>query len=77
MPATTTRKYSIRGFHCSGCADNLGKSLRKLEGVIKADADYDHAMVEVRFDPERVTDADIGEQIHAAGFESVGNDPEG
>ncbi len=77
MAATTTRKYSIRGFHCSGCADNLGKSLGRLEGVIKADADYNQAVVEVRFDPKRVTDDDINEQIHMAGFERVGIDPEG
>ncbi len=55
----------------------MGKSLRRLEGVIKADADYDGAVVEVRFDPDRVTERDIDEQIRAAGFEPVGVGPEG
>ena len=72
MATTTTRQYRIRGFHCSGCADNLGSSLTRLEGVIKADADYDQATVEVRFDPERVSDDDIHTQIRASGFEPVG-----
>ena len=72
MATTTTRQYRISGFHCSGCADNLGSSLARLEGVVKADADYDHATVEVRFDPERVSDDDIHSQIRASGFEPVG-----
>lgn len=71
MATTTTKKYQIRGFHCSGCADNLGTSLARLEGVIKAEADYDRATVEVRFDPDRVGDDDIHSQIRAAGFEPV------
>ena len=74
MATTTTRQYQIRGFHCSGCADNLGRSLLRLEGVVKADPDYDQAMVEVRLDPERVSDDDIHIQIRASGFEPIGAD---
>jgi copper chaperone CopZ len=76
MATTTTRQYQIRGFHCSGCADNLGRSLARLEGVVKADADYDQALVEVRFDPERVSDDDVHTQIRASGFEPVVTDVE-
>jgi len=73
--ATTTKKYRIGGFHCSGCADNLGGSLARLEGVIRAEADYDQAIVEVRFDPERISDDDIHTRIRASGFEPVGTEP--
>jgi copper chaperone CopZ len=69
MATTTTKQYQIRGFHCSGCADNLGRALAGLDGVIKADADYDQAVVRVRFDPERVGDDAIHTQIRASGFE--------
>jgi Cu2+-exporting ATPase len=74
MATATTKQYRIRGFHCSGCADNLGRSLARLEGVVKADADYDQAIVEVRFDTERVSDHDIHAQIRATGFEPVGTE---
>jgi copper chaperone CopZ len=76
MATTTTRQYQIRGLHCSGCAGNLGRSLARLEGVVKADADYDQALVEVRFDPERVSDDDVHTQIRASGFEPVVTDVE-
>lgn len=71
MSTTSTKQYEIRGFHCSGCADNLGRTLSRMEGVIRADADYDRAVVEVRFDPERVGETDIHGQIRSAGFEPV------
>ncbi len=71
MTTATTKTFSIRGFHCSGCADNLGRSLRRHEGVIKAEADYDRARVDVRYDPERVSEDDLRRQITLAGFEAV------
>lgn len=69
MSTVVTKSYSVSGFHCSGCADNLGAGLRKVEGVIRADADFDQAVVEVRLDPARVTDEDVAAAIRAAGFE--------
>ncbi len=69
MTAIRTTIYPVRGFHCSGCADNLGASLSRIEGVIKAGADFDTAQVEVRFDPARVSDDEVREGIRAAGFE--------
>ena len=76
MATTTTKQYQIRGFHCTGCADNLGRSLNGLEGVVRAEADYDQAIVEVRFDPERVSDDDIHTRIRASGYEPVGTEPQ-
>ncbi|CAN5158079.1 hypothetical protein BH20ACT9_BH20ACT9_03060 [soil metagenome] len=40
-----------------------------MEGVIKADAEYGTGQVQVRFDPSRVSEADIHVGIRAAGFE--------
>ncbi len=69
MAAIRANSYPVRGFHCSGCADNLGVSLSRIGGVIKAEADFDTAQVEVRFDPARVSDEEVREGIRAAGFE--------
>jgi copper chaperone CopZ len=71
MATATEKTMGIKGFHCSGCANNLSKSLASLEGVIKAQADFDSAQVKVRFDPERVTEEDVRDQIRATGFEPV------
>lgn len=69
MAAVQTTTYPVAGFHCTGCADNLGRSLGRIEGVIKAVADFEAGHVEVRFDPGRVSDEDLREGIRSAGFE--------
>lgn len=66
---TAISKFTVRGFHCSGCSDNLGSTLNNLDGVIRARADYEDGRVEVRFDPDRVSEDDVREQIRASGFE--------
>ena len=71
MASTTTATLDVRGFHCSGCSDNLSKALSNLDGVIRARASFDDANVEVRFDAERVTEQDLRDQIAKSGFEAV------
>ncbi len=71
MAAAIETTMGIEGFHCSGCANNLSKNLNGLEGVIKAVADFEAAKVDVRYDPERVTEEDLKDQIRATGFEPV------
>jgi len=68
---TTSKTFNIKGFHCSGCADNVSRALGNQEGVIKVDADYEQAQVEVRFDSDRITEDSIIDQISQAGFETV------
>ena len=61
----------VRSLHCSGCAGNAGKALLRLDGAIRANADSATGRVEVRCDPERVTEAGLRDRIRAAGFEPL------
>jgi mercuric ion transport protein len=70
MATATTMTFTVRGFHCSGCADNVQTALSNLEGVIRVKADFDDSQVEVRFDPDRATETDIRDQITASGFQA-------
>ena len=69
MATATWKTFTVKGFHCSGCSDNLGTALNNLDGVIRANADYEEGRVEVRFDSERVTEEDVKTQIRASGFD--------
>lgn len=69
MATAISKTFTVRGFHCSGCSDNLGSALSNLDGVIRARADYEKGRVEVRFDPDWVSEDDMLEQIRASGFE--------
>ncbi|MFQ5524108.1 MAG: heavy-metal-associated domain-containing protein [Acidimicrobiia bacterium] len=71
MATAIETTMQIEGFHCSGCANNLSRNLNSLEGVIKAEADFDSAKVEVRYDPDQITEDDLKHQIRATGFEPV------
>lgn len=71
MANTTEKIFEVRGFHCTGCADNVGRALLTLEGVIRAHADYETGRVKVRFDSDRVTEEAIRERIRSAGFDPV------
>lgn len=69
MATAMTKTFKVSGFHCSGCSKNLGAALSNLEGVIRARAEFKSGNVEVRFDPDRVSEDDLRREIHALGFE--------
>ena len=43
--------------------------MNNLDGVIRALADFEAGQVDVRFDPDRVTEDDVKAQIRASGFD--------
>lgn len=59
----------VEGMDCSGCANRLGTALGRLDGVVKAKADHRAGQVDVRLDPDRVSEDQIKERIRAAGFD--------
>lgn len=70
MTTATSKTFTVRGFHCSGCAENLSSALGNLDGVIRARADFEDGQLEVRFDAERVTEDDVRDRITATGFQA-------
>ena len=67
MATDTTLK--VEGMDCAGCEGGLSSALTRLEGVIRAKAD--HKAVEVRFDPDRVSEEDIRQRIRSTGYETA------
>lgn len=60
----------VEGMDCAACERRLGAALTRLKGVITAKADHRAARVDVRFDPDRVSEQDIRQRIRAAGFDA-------
>lgn len=69
MGSVDTATIAVAGMHCGGCANTLGSSLGRLDGVVRAEADVGRGEVMVRFDPDRVTLAQLQDGIRAAGFD--------
>lgn len=66
----TESTIKVTGMDCTGCENRVKTAVSRLEGVIRADADFRRGQVDVRFDPERLSEDDIKERIRAAGYES-------
>lgn len=52
---TRVVRLRIEGMTCGGCAISARIVLERLDGVEKADIDYEHALATVRYDDTRVT----------------------
>lgn len=61
----------IRGMTCEACETHIEVPLRKLTGVISADADYKKHNVTVIYDSAQVTVEKIKETILATGYELI------
>lgn len=69
--AKKTVVLNVRGMTCDACETHIEVPLRKLQGVISADADYKKHNVTVVYDPAHVTVEKIKEAITATGYELI------
>ena len=59
----------VRGMSCAGCAVNIQKNLRELEGVEKADVNFATSLATVIFDPRVVSPAEFASRIREIGYD--------
>lgn len=64
----------IEGMSCSSCELRIENSLKKLEGISEAKADYAKSMAYVTFDADKITVRDIKHAIEKAGYEAFEHD---
>ena len=69
--AKKTVVLKVRGMTCEGCEAHIEVPLRKLRGVISADADYKQHNVTVVYDSAQTTVEKIKEAITATGYELI------
>lgn len=65
----TEKTLDVRGMDCTGCENRVQTALKRLEGVIRADADYRTGRVSVRFDEGRLSEDDVKERLRAGGYQ--------
>jgi copper chaperone CopZ len=64
----TQTTLQIAGMDCSHCAQRLGQSLERLDGVINAEID-EAGTATVRYDDNRLSEDELGERVRAVGFD--------
>ncbi|MBI2074973.1 MAG: heavy-metal-associated domain-containing protein [Candidatus Levybacteria bacterium] len=67
----TKKIFSIKGMHCSSCAINIDGELEDTDGVIESNTSYAKQQTEVKFNEEKIADADIIGIIKKLGYTAV------
>ncbi len=60
--------YHVKGFSCVTCAVGLDAMLQKQKGVKWSQSTYPQGVVTIKFDPKRITDAELRTFIGNMGF---------
>lgn len=61
----------ITGMTCAACATRIEKGLNKLDGVDQATVNLALEKSTVRYDPSKITEADLQKKVHDLGYEVV------
>lgn len=59
---------AVEGMTCEGCATQINEELKKLKGVIFAEASYKNKNVKVVYNPNQVTLEQIKKAINELGY---------
>ena len=68
--ASKTVVIDVEGMTCEGCAAHINETLKKLNGVVSAEADYPKKNVKVVFNPKQITLAQIKKAIVEIGYKA-------
>ena len=61
---------AIKGMTCGGCASSVESAVKQVLGIISAQVSLEKAELDVEFDANKVTLADIRETVEKAGFQT-------
>ena len=62
--------FQIKGMSCTGCAMRLARVIGKMDGVARADVDFETNRLQVEYDAGRTDLVKIADQAEAIGFDA-------
>jgi Cd2+/Zn2+-exporting ATPase len=68
-----TEDLQLEGFHCADCADTIEKTVVKLGGVQKVQANFTSGRVKIEYDPLRVARCDLVRSVEKIGYRVSGD----
>ena len=63
--------YKIKGMHCASCASIIEKTLKKVEGVSLAEANYGNESVRLSFDENKINVENLSKKIEPFGYSLI------
>ena len=67
------RTFAIEGMTCASCAQTVEKAAQKLPGVKVANVNLATEKMNIQFDEEAVSEADIQKAVSAVGYTALSN----
>ncbi|MFP4511097.1 MAG: heavy metal translocating P-type ATPase [Spirochaetaceae bacterium] len=71
---TQSQMYPVRGMSCASCVASVESMLRSMDGIETAQVNFATEKVKVVYDPQKVTEEQMAEQIKQIGYEMVTHD---
>jgi mercuric ion transport protein len=68
--ANKTAIIEVEGMTCEGCAVHINETLKKLKGVVSAEANYPQKNVKVVYNPKQITLEQIKKAIDEIGYKA-------
>lgn len=60
-------QFTVKGMSCTGCEERVSNAAKRVEGVLRVDADHETGNVKVTADED--SEDDIRQAIHDAGYD--------
>ena len=68
--ANKTVVIDVEGMTCEGCSMTINQTLRKMRGIVSAEASFKDKNVKVVYDPQQITLAEIKQAINTLGYKA-------
>ena len=68
---TKKQTFPVLGMHCAGCANNVERTVRKLDGTIEASVNFASNTLSVSYETSKLTPQKIRAAVQAAGYDLI------
>jgi copper chaperone CopZ len=69
--ASKTVSLRVEGMHCGGCATSIEKKLKATPGVEEVRVSFEKGEAWIKFDDQKITEAQLREVITSTGYKVV------
>ena len=66
-------RLPVKGMSCTSCAQNIERSLKKLNGIKEANVNFAVEQATVTFDPQLAHIDDLVKQVQSSGYDVMTN----
>ena len=64
--------FAVEGMHCDSCSSTITATLKRVDGVVEASADYREGRAEAVYDPRKVDVEMLKAEIEKLGYTVTG-----